>query len=89
MPIFHNTSLKVEIIQITGIDPKKQIETSKLTATAEELLKKHLNISFLLKTTVAHYAEITGNQIPEVRLSLLDLIKIYPVKNAEQFEEVI
>lgn len=78
-----------EIIQITGIDPKKQIETSKLTATAEELLKKHLNISFLLKTTVAHYAEITGNQIPEVRLSLLDLIKIYPVKNAEQFEEVI
>ena len=78
-----------EIIQITGIDPKKQIETSKLTATAEELLKKHLNISFLLKTTVAHYAEITVNQIPEVRLSLLDLIKIYPVKNAEQFEEII
>jgi sulfite reductase (NADPH) flavoprotein alpha-component len=38
---------------------------------------------------VAQYAKITGHSIPEVRLSLLDLLRIYPVKNAEEFEDVI
>jgi sulfite reductase (NADPH) flavoprotein alpha-component len=78
-----------EIIELTGIDPQKQIETAKATATVEELLHKHLNISYLLKSVVAQYAKITGHSIPEVRLSLLDLLRIYPVKNAEEFEEVI
>jgi len=78
-----------EIISLTGIDPQKHIITSKITASAEELLYKHLNISYLLKSTVAQYAQITGQHIPEVRLSLLDLLRIYPVKNAEEFEQVV
>lgn len=78
-----------EIISLTGIDPEKQIKTAKITASAEELLYRHLNISYLLKTTVAQYAQITGHHIPEVRLSLLELLRIYPVKNAAEFEQVI
>lgn len=78
-----------EIISLTGIDPEKQIKTAKITASAKELLCKHLNISYLIKTTVAQYAQITGHSIPEVRLSLLDLLRIYPVKNAEEFEQLI
>ncbi|MGG5209266.1 diflavin oxidoreductase [Chryseobacterium sp. MIQD13] len=78
-----------EIISLTGTDPHKQITTTKITAGAEELLYKHLNISYLLKNTVAQYAQITGHHIPEVRLSLLDLLRIYPVKNAEEFEQVL
>lgn len=86
---FNPKSVVVEIIAVTGIDPGKRLETSKVTDTVEELLHKHLNISYLLKTVVAQYAKITGHSIPEVRLSLLDLLRIYPVKNAEEFEEVI
>ncbi|MDP9958681.1 diflavin oxidoreductase [Chryseobacterium lathyri] len=78
-----------EIISLTGIDPQKQIKTAKITASVEELLYKHLNISYLLKNTVAQYAQITGHHIPEVRLSLLDLLRIYPVKNADEFEQLI
>lgn len=78
-----------EIISLTGIDPEKQIKTPKITASAQDLLYKYLNISYLLKTTVAQYAEITGHHIPEVRLSLLELLRIYPVKNADEFEQVI
>lgn len=86
---FNAKSVVDEIIAVTGIDPKKKIETTKITDTVEELLHKHLNISYLLKTVVTQYAKITGHSIPEVRLSLLDLLRIYPVKNAEEFEEVI
>ncbi len=85
----NSKSMVDEIIALTGIDPLKLIETAKVTATAEELLYRHLNISYLLKSVVAQYAKITGHIIPEVRLSLLDLLRIYPVKNADEFEEII
>lgn len=88
LPI-NSKSIVDEIIDLTGIDPKRQIETSKVTASVEELLYKHLNISYLLKTVVAQYGKITGHSIPEVRLGLLDLLRIYPVKNANEFEQVI
>lgn len=86
---FNPKSVVEEIIGLTGIDPGKQIQTTRVTASAEELLHQHLNISYLLKTTVAQYAQITGKDIPETRLSLLDLLRIYPVKNAEEFEDII
>ncbi|MGU3375764.1 diflavin oxidoreductase [Chryseobacterium sp. M5A1_1a] len=86
---FNSRSVVNEIIALTEIDPKKQIETSKVTDSVEELLQKHLNISYLPKNVVIQYAKITEHSIPEVRLSLLDLLRIYPVKNAEEFEEVI
>ncbi len=78
-----------EIIALTGIDSQKQIETHKVTDSVEQLLQRHLNISYLLKSVVAQYAKITGHTIPEVRLGLLDLLRIYPVKNAEEFEDVL
>ena len=86
---YNPKSVVKEIIGLTGIDPEKQIQTARVNASAEELLHQHLNISYLLKTTVAQYAQITGHDIPETRLSLLDLLRIYPVKNAEEFEDVI
>ncbi|MDV3928585.1 sulfite reductase [Elizabethkingia anophelis] len=86
---FNPKSVVEEIIGLTGIDPGKQIQTTRVTASVEELLHQHFNISYLLKTTVAQYAQITGQDIPETRLSLLDLLRIYPVKNAEEFEDII
>ena len=86
---FNPKSVVEEIIGLTGIDPGKQIRTTRVTASVEELLHQHLNISYLLKTTVAQYAQITGQDIPETRLSLLDLLRIYPVKNTEEFEDII
>ncbi|AZA83684.1 sulfite reductase [Chryseobacterium lactis] len=86
---FNSRSVVDDIIALTGIDAKKQVETTKVTDNVETLLRKHLNVSYLLKSVVAQYAKITGHSIPEVRLSLLDLLRIYPVKNAEEFEDVI
>jgi len=78
-----------EIISLTGIEPSRQISTSKVTDTVSGLLTKHLNISYLSGTLVQKYAHIVGTQIPDTRIDLLDLLRIYPVKNSEQFEEVI
>ncbi len=79
-----------EILQLTGVDANKVIETTKATATIQELFKKHLNILYPLKTTIQQYAALTGHTIPgTVRLSLPDLLKEYPLKEATTFLEVI
>ncbi|MEO7982745.1 MAG: flavodoxin domain-containing protein [Bacteroidota bacterium] len=77
------------IISLTGIDPGKEIDTSKITATVRELLTRHLNICHLLTSIVKKYAGLIQQGIPDTRMDLVDLLRIYPVKNAGQFEEVI
>jgi len=78
------------VLKITGIDPKLEIQTPKLTATVEELLKHHLNILYPLKATIKQYAAISGYEIPiENRLCFPDLLTKYPVKDAAMFAEVL
>src|SRR5690606_3607210 len=79
-----------EIIALSGIDPNLEITTAKVKAPVRELLKKHLNVLYPLKATIKQYAAITGYEISEeLRLSLPDLLKKYPIKAAAAFEEVI
>jgi len=77
------------IIRTTGIDSKLVITTSKATATVEELLTNQLNICYLLASTIKKYAAIVQQEIPDVRMDLVDLLRIYPLKDKEQFVQVI
>jgi len=78
-----------KILQLTGIDRTIEIQTAKKTASVEQLLTKHLNICYLLSSAVKNYASISGQEIPDTRMDLVDLLRIYPVKNPEQFAEVV
>lgn len=77
------------IIALTGIDAKRSVSFRNESHTVLELLKKKLNIAYLPERVVKQYAAIVKQDIPETKISLLDLLKIYPVNNASQFEEVI
>jgi sulfite reductase (NADPH) flavoprotein alpha-component len=72
-----------------GINAGKQVEYKKETVTIFDLLKYKLNISHLITPVVKRYAAIVGQEIPETKIDLLNLLKIYPVKDAAQFEEVL
>jgi len=78
-----------KIISMTGIDPTLEVETAKVKAPVKELLVEHLNICYLLTSTLKKYATIIQQQIPDTRMDLFDLLRIYPVKDAAQFVEVI
>lgn len=77
------------IISLTSIDENIVLETTKVKATVKELLSQHLNICYLLTSTIKKYAAIIQQEIPDTRMDLVDLLRIYPVKNATQFLEVI
>jgi sulfite reductase (NADPH) flavoprotein alpha-component len=77
------------IISLSGIDGSMVVVTAKTTAPIKELLINNLNICHLLTSTVKKYAAIIQQEIPDTRMDLIDLLRIYPVKNPEQFIEVV
>lgn len=77
------------ILALTGIDGNLVIETTKVTAPVRELLTEHLSICYLLTSTLKKYAAIIQQEIPDTRMDLINLLRIYPVKDAAQFAEVI
>jgi sulfite reductase (NADPH) flavoprotein alpha-component len=77
------------ILSLTGIDPSKTVTHLGVEMTVSHLLKKKLNIVYLPERVVKKYATIVRQEIPETKIGLLDLLKIYPVKDSTQFQEVI
>ncbi len=77
------------ILKITGISPEDKVTHRNSEATVQELLHDKVNINFLPERVVKKYAEVVEQNIPATRIDLLDLLRIYPVKDAEQFKEVL
>jgi sulfite reductase (NADPH) flavoprotein alpha-component len=77
------------IINITGIDSRKLLPYKNEKITVSELLKKKLNIVHLPERVVKKYAALVQQDIPETKIGLYELLKIYPVRDQAQFEEVI
>lgn len=77
------------IIQLLEIDPDKKYVFRNEEITAFNLLKKKLEIIFLPERVVNAYAQLVNQDIPATRIGLLDLLKIYPLKNSHQFEQLV
>jgi len=77
------------ILALAGADGEQFVTTPKASASIRELLTIHLNICYLMTNTVKKYAALTGQDIPDTRMDLVDLLRIYPVKNAMVFTEVL
>ncbi|HRP57274.1 flavodoxin domain-containing protein [Agriterribacter sp.] len=86
----HNRKELVEnILALTGADPDSQIEFRKERYTIADVLTRKINIIHLPERVVKQYASVIQQEIPDTRIDLIDLLRIYPVKDAAQFEQVI
>lgn len=85
-----NPQHKVEaIIKLLEINAEKKYSFRNEEYTAFDLLKKKLEIVYLPERVVSAYASLASQDIPSTRISLLDLLKIYPLKNSDQFEQLV
>ena len=86
----HNAAQLVNgIIAFTGFDKEKKIVFKELAYSIQDLLTTKLSIVYLHERIVKKYAAIVQQEIPEVKMDLLTLLTLYPVKSADQFEEVL
>ena len=83
------TTVVEEIIAVAKVDATKKLVFKNEEVTVYDLLKYKINIIYLTERLVKQYAEITGEDIPATKMDLLDLLKIYPVKDAAQFETIV
>src|SRR6185312_7222015 len=77
------------IIAVTGVDPHTNIDYKDQLISVYDLLKKKLNILNLPERVVKKYAAIVQQEIPATKIDLIDLLKIYSVKDANQFIEML
>lgn len=85
----NDLEIAIEILTIIGLNKDKIVEFKKESDTVINILTKKANITYLQENTIKKYAAIIQQEIPIVRMDLLDLLKIYPVKDAAQFIEVL
>jgi sulfite reductase (NADPH) flavoprotein alpha-component len=85
-----NSKQAVDIIlALAASNNGTQVTFRNETDSIFNLLKKKINIAWLPERVVKQYAAIIKQEIPETKISLVDLLKIYPVKDAKQFYEVV
>jgi sulfite reductase (NADPH) flavoprotein alpha-component len=77
------------ILGLTGVDAEQKLAVRQEEHSIGHLLRKKLNIVYLPERVVKKYAAIVQQDIPETRIGLLDLLKIYPVRDGAQFHEVM
>ncbi len=77
------------IIALAGIDPAKNIDYKDELISVHDLLQKKLNIIHLPERVVKKYASVLQQEIPDTKIDLLDLLKIFPVKDEKEFTEIL
>jgi sulfite reductase (NADPH) flavoprotein alpha-component len=77
------------ILALAAVDGNLVCESARGKFPARELLHTHLNICHLLSSTIRKYAALTGHAIPDTRMDLVDLLRIYPLKDEDQFRELV
>ncbi len=85
----NNKAIVEEIISVTETDNTTNIDYKDELFPVLNLLQKKLNITYLPERVVKQYAAIVEQDVIIQRTDLLDLLKIYPVKNADQFTQVV
>ncbi|MEP6583254.1 MAG: flavodoxin domain-containing protein [Ginsengibacter sp.] len=78
-----------EIISITGTDETANIDYKDELISVYNLLHKKLNITYLPERVVKQYAAIVDKNVIIQRTDLVNLLKRYPVKDADQFTEIV
>ncbi len=78
-----------KIIEITAIDPATNLDYKDQLVSVYDLLKKKLNLLNLPERVVKKYASVVQQVIPATKIDLLDLLKIYSVKDSNQFIDVL
>jgi sulfite reductase (NADPH) flavoprotein alpha-component len=85
-----NPGMLVEaIIGLAGADANRRLTHRSEEHPLQHLLHRKLNIVYLPERVVSKYAGIVKQEIPETKIGLLDLLKIYPVKDIDQFHAVV
>lgn len=74
-----------KILTLSGISEDILVPFRNETTPLKQLLLHKLSLVNLSERVVKKYADVVKQEIPDTRIDFLDLLRIYPVSNQEQF----
>ena len=77
------------ILALAGVNAADVVTIKNDSATIGEWLNNKLCIKYLHETVVKKYAAIVGKEIPAVKIDFINLLKAYPIADANQFIDVL
>lgn len=77
------------IIDVLGVNSTTSVHYRNEQLSIFDLLKKKLNICYLPERVVSKYATLVKQDIPVTRIGLLELLRIYPLNDTAQLEDLI
>ncbi len=85
-----NTAENVNrILALLKLHPQDRVNYKGETYEAFVLLQKKLSILHLASGVIKKYADFLQTEIPETRMDLYDLLRIYPMQNESQAQALI
>jgi sulfite reductase (NADPH) flavoprotein alpha-component len=78
-----------KILGLLNIAAEQPVMHKEQSINMEDVLAKKVTISNLPVNTVKKYAQWLGIEIPETRMDLFDLLRIYPLPDNNQVQELI
>ncbi|WP_126973013.1 diflavin oxidoreductase [Gynurincola endophyticus] len=85
----NSVALVREIISLIGVNEEELLDFRGEQFTVGAFLKEKANIVYLSSRVIRQYAAITKQEIPDTRMGLLELLKIYPSNDLSHYCELI
>jgi len=79
----------LSILEIAQVNGKEKLDWKGESLEIENVLLYNAQIIYLPKRIVQYYSAQTSFDIPDIRIDLLDLLKIYPAPDWEIFKDLI
>jgi sulfite reductase (NADPH) flavoprotein alpha-component len=78
-----------KIIEAAGLEGDEVLDYKDEVYKPYNLLKHKVNVLHLPERIVKKYAALVDQEIPATKIDFYDLLRIYPVKNIDQFREAV
>jgi sulfite reductase (NADPH) flavoprotein alpha-component len=78
-----------KVLSLLDIPATQQVKYKEERFALGELLTQKVSIQYLPSGTVKKYAQLVGTDIPDTRMDLFDLLRIYPLQKEAQIQDLI
>lgn len=85
----NDPALVAEILSLTGLSGDQIISYKNESLPLGALLRTKINIRYLHERVVKQYAALVQQEIPETKVSFIDLLRIYPAPDSGVFEKLV
>jgi len=85
----NNAAAVKKILELLGLKGNEEFQFREQTYKVEELFTSKINLQYLPERIIQQYASLAGKEIPNIRMDLADLLRIYPADKKWNVQQLI